>query len=410
MKIEDIQNFYRKEIEEDFYPYWKEQEDLSYGGVLNCINNQGTEKISNEKFTWSQGRYLWVLSKISELKKNDNLKKIDEVHLKEQAKKTFDFIKNNAFTPEGTCYYLLDQKGEPLIDPVSGLYEASIFADCFAMIGISQYIRVFGVKEELGLAKKLYGLIKSRITSNNFKTEPYPIPEGYKNHSIPMIMLNTTYEYMIMLESLGENLEEDNSYLLELVEELLTEFYDDDLIREFISNEEREDKYLLDRHINPGHTIEDLWFIIEALTKYGDLNSELEKITSIAKKTFNIGWDKEYGGLFRFVDKDGGKPKGEVEEESYVKLIQDTHDMKLWWPHSELLYLPLLLHKHHGDQYYLEWYQKVHDYVFEVFPEKNQKEWVQIRERNGTPVEKLVALPVKDPFHILRNYIKIIEL
>lgn len=410
MEIKKIQDFYKKEIETNFYPYWREQEDLVYGGVLNCINNQGTKRISNEKFTWSQGRYLWVLSKLYELKEKGILNDIDEKHLKKHAEKTYEFIKNHAFTPEGTCYYLLDQEGSALIDPVSGLYEASIFADCFAMIGMSQYIRVFHKREELGLAKKLYGLIKSRIIEKNFKTEPYPIPQGYKNHSIPMIMLNTTYEYMIMLEALGEDTEEHKEYLLQLVEELLTDFYENDLIREFISTEDRKDQYLLDRHINPGHTIEDLWFIMEALSQYGDVEKNLEKITSIAKKTFNIGWDKEFGGLLRFVDKDGGEPKGEVTDESYVKLIQNTHNMKLWWPQSELLYLPLLLYKHHEDKSYIDWYQEVHNYVFDVFPEENQKEWVQIRERDGTPVEKVVALPVKDPFHILRNFIKIVEL
>ena len=37
-------------------------------------------------------------------------------------------------------------------------------------------------------------------------------------------------------------------------------------------------------------------------------------------------------------------------------------------------------------------------------------EWIQIRTREGKPQEKVVALPVKDPYHIIRNVILIIEL
>ena len=37
-------------------------------------------------------------------------------------------------------------------------------------------------------------------------------------------------------------------------------------------------------------------------------------------------------------------------------------------------------------------------------------EWIQIRDRQGKPEEKVVALPVKDPFHITRAYLHIIDL
>ena len=35
---------------------------------------------------------------------------------------------------------------------------------------------------------------------------------------------------------------------------------------------------------------------------------------------------------------------------------------------------------------------------------------MQIRMRDGRPQEKVVALPVKDPFHITRNLCLILEL
>ena len=52
----------------------------------------------------------------------------------------------------------------------------------------------------------------------------------------------------------------------------------------------------------------------------------------------------------------------------------------------------------------LDWYWKAHDYTFETFPNPDRivGEWIQIRDRQGSPESKVVALPVKDPFHIAR--------
>ena len=88
----------------------------------------------------------------------------------------------------------------------------------------------------------------------------------------------------------------------------------------------------------------------------------------------------------------------------------DTWDMTLWRTHSEILYLFPLLYKLTGDKEMADLYKKSSDYVFATFPNHELGEWIQIRKRDGTPEEKLVALPVKDPFHILRNFIKIVEL
>ena len=84
--------------------------------------------------------------------------------------------------------------------------------------------------------------------------------------------------------------------------------------------------------------------------------------------------------------------------------------MKLWWPHSEVLYLFPLLYKLTGNKEMKLLYEKSADYIFSVFPNNEEGEWNQICRREGIPEEKVVALPVKDPFHIMRSFIKIIEL
>lgn len=56
--------------------------------------------------------------------------------------------------------------------------------------------------------------------------------------------------------------------------------------------------------------------------------------------------------------------------------------------------------------------KKVFEYVYQTFPNEDLeiREWIQIRTREGKPEDKAVALPVKDPYHIIRNLRLILEL
>jgi N-acylglucosamine 2-epimerase len=141
----------------------------------------------------------------------------------------------------------------------------------------------------------------------------------------------------------------------------------------------------------------------------------ISKIAAITKNTFEIGWDNEYGGLLHYCSVTGGEPvgcgEGVEDQPMYHQLLNSWGD-KLWWVHSEALYTTLLCYERTGDQEFLNLYKKVFDYTYEIFPNPDReiREWIQIRQRNGEPQNKVVALPVKDPYHIVRNYILIIEL
>jgi mannose/cellobiose epimerase-like protein (N-acyl-D-glucosamine 2-epimerase family) len=56
--------------------------------------------------------------------------------------------------------------------------------------------------------------------------------------------------------------------------------------------------------------------------------------------------------------------------------------------------------------------RQVHDYTFATFPnpDRNVGEWIQIRDRQGRPLDKVVGLPVKDPYHLTRNLLLLVEL
>ncbi len=411
MQLNEHMGFYISRIEDDFLPYWFRFVDNEYGGILNCINNYGEVLLKEDKFTWSQGRWLWVLSSVYELAEQGILTKIDKNFIKEQMRMTFDFLAKHSIGEKSVCNFRLSRAGKAIIDEDTGRYDSSIYADCFALIGIANYIKTQGLSQFIPIAEKLFLSIVNRIKKGDYLTQPYPVPIGYKAHGIPMIMTNVVTEVVLMKHRFDLDCEQEKHLGKELLDEVFTDFYDGDgLIYEYVKKDEKNKTTVLQNHINPGHTLEAVWFYYEMAELLGCESEYIDTLNKIVKTTFALGWDEEHGGLLRFVGKDGEKPTGECENETYERLILSTWDMKLWWCHSEAMYVLLLFYRLTGDEEMLRLYEKVKKYSFDTFPNKECGEWVQIRQRDGTPEEKVVALPVKDPFHILRNFIKIIEL
>jgi len=63
----------------------------------------------------------------------------------------------------------------------------------------------------------------------------------------------------------------------------------------------------------------------------------------------DYGWDKEFGGIYYFMDRKGCPPQ------------QLEWDQKLWWVHIETLISLLKGYQLTGDKQCLDWFEKVHD-------------------------------------------------
>ncbi|MGD6831825.1 AGE family epimerase/isomerase [Sutcliffiella halmapala] len=410
--MKEINDFYQKEIVENFWPFWEKSFDHKHGGVFTCYTNDRLQLVSKDKYTWSQGRFLWLCSELYQLTTEGRLP-LDPVALKGMADKTYAFLKKHTLTEENHVLYAVTEDGKRM----EGQADISIYADCFFVLGVNKYAEVFHNAEAFHLALAVYGTINSRVMEGRVKTEPYPIPEGYLSHSLPMILLNVAQEIEETAGRFSFSIEDpDVRKSGELSRYILEQFIAEDGRCIELKRENGESGgSILEEHLNPGHTLEAIWFHIHSLKEWKESEREavLEKLSKAAIRALESGWDEEYGGLLRFVDKDGGKPTGRVQdEEPYCVLIRNTWDTKLWWPHSESLYTLLLLHNHTKDEVFMEWYRKVAEYTFRTFPNPDKQigEWIQIRSRDGEPLNKVVALPVKDPFHVIRNFILIMKL
>jgi N-acylglucosamine 2-epimerase len=126
--------------------------------------------------------------------------------------------------------------------------------------------------------------------------------------------------------------------------------------------------------------------------------------------SLQLGWDSKWGGLLRYVDAEGGEPKGWCDGSAFSQLVASTWDMKLWWPHVEAIYACARFYQATRDDRFAMWYARLKQYTYDTFPSEKGEEWIQIRTRTGVPQERIVALPVKDPYHIMRMHLLMLNM
>ncbi len=417
--IKSLLSFYENELKENILSFWLSRcVDLENGGFVNCFDNSGETLVSDDKYTWSQGRFVWIWSKLASMKGN-TFSEEEKKHFLQLAKHGRDFLYNHCLMAKDDwrCVFLMDAKGNAKYVDGIDVLDSSIFADCFVAAGFAMYSALTKDIESWEFAKNLYTSIYKRIKQNSFNSLPYPIGTEYRMHSIPMIGTNLACE----MYRAAQIIEPDicNNYKVDIQafsSDILNNFVDkNNILHEIISKDNTFVEGLFGDHINPGHTLEDMWFQLDA----ADILHEpqrLDKISDIARKAFEHGWDQKFEGYLHFTNSFGGEITGSYDkdmcDEAQLRLVYGDWDSKLWWVHSESLYTSLLLYFRTKDPQFLSYYSRVSDYVFKTFPNQDPsiREWKQIRTREGKPQEKVVALPVKDPYHITRNYILIIEL
>ena len=418
LKLKPYLDSLKKELNESLLFFWMDRcLDRKNGGYFNCFTNDGSRLIATDKYTWSQGRFLWMFSRLASTKSELFCQKERETFLS-FAKSGRDFLMKHVLLPEAPlrCAFLTDAEGNPKTVEGHEGYDLSISADCFVVMGFAAYSRAAGDAEAFRFAKDLGESVYERYESGNYRSLPYPVPRGYQTHAKPMILTH------LFCELYRSALLFDPEYAALLLprleqchEEIFRVFADEnDLIHEFSDSEGNFTDSLFCQHVNPGHTLEDLWFQWEAADLLKQ-NRHRDRISKIAVKTLELGWDAEFGGIYHFVPCDGIETEyqaGEMAEEAQMKLVLDDWGSKLWWVHSEAIYTSLLLYLKTENEAFFQWFQKIFDYTFRTFPNPDPtvREWIQIRTREGLPQDKVVALPVKDPYHIIRNVLMCIEL
>lgn len=402
----------RTELGGNILPFWQRTLDPERGGIFNCWNNAGTRRVSRDKFTWSQGRFAWLWSRLAECAAHGRVPG-DADAFRVQAGRTVRFLQEHAFLPDGRCAFLLSETGE-LKEAIPGRGPApSIYADCFVVMGFAEYARVSGDTAALETAWRLFTSIEARVAAGPVPTHPEPTPAGYTSHAIAMITLNLTLVLGEAAAGLRHTLADEIRVRTRAAAQRIFAVFlqPDGRIVESRPDTGGLSTTLLARHVNPGHALECLWMLLTVAEREGRADW-LERARAAVRFALERGWDEEHGGLLHYVDCAGGPPCGVTGDSVYEGNVVATWDTKLWWVHSEALYTSALGYRLTGDEGLRAWFERLWAYTLRVFPNPDRAvgEWIQIRDRRGAPLERVVALPVKDPYHIARNLIQLTEL
>ena len=359
--------------------------DREHGGVYTCLDRYG-RVYSTDKSVWMQGRCGWIFAYLCHVygPKKEWL---------EASKSCLDFMEKYCINPDadGRMYFTVTADGKPLRQ------RRYYFSEAFYAIANAEYYGVTGEKECLERAKKAYNIYwdlwhgAKDPTGLGPKTEPQT--RSGRAFGLPMIYLNVT-SVMLRVDPENKALYEERAQ--GCVDDIFKYHVHPELhcVLENVGvNGEANLDYTDGRIVNPGHDIEGVWFLLEHAKRTGN-----KELVAKAEELFNwaikAGWDEEYQGLLYFVDCLGNPP------EAYA------HDMKLGWPHDEILISSLMLYRDTGKEEYLDWYFRTMDYCKEHFSDSEAGEWYGYLRRDGKPTEPSTkGSTFKGPFHLPRMLI-----
>lgn len=356
MDFQKLAGEYKSELLDSVLPFWLEHsQDKQYGGYFTCLERDGSV-YDTDKFIWLQGREVWLFSMLY-----NKVEKRPE--WLECALQGAEFLKKYGHDGNYNWYFSLTRDGRPLVDPYN------IFSYTFATMAFAQLAIASGDAGYAAIAKKTFDRVLEKRSNPKGKwCKAHPGTRPIKDFALPMILCNLSLEIeqLIDRELIDETIET-------CLHEVMEVFYQKDLGL-IVENVSAEDNSLVDsfegRSINPGHSLEAMWFIMDLGKRLGrpDL---IGKAVEIALATIEYGWDKQYGGIFYFMDR-LGRPQQQLE-----------WDQKLWWVHIESAITMIKAYQLTGNKECLAWFQKLHDYMWTHFKDPKYPEWFGYLNRRG---------------------------
>ncbi len=368
--------------------FWLEKGmDKKYGGVYTCLDRTG-EIYSTDKSVWMQGRCGWMFAHLC------HVYGVKQEWL-DASKSCLDFMEKYCINHEAgdRMYFTVTEDGQPLRQ------RRYYYSEAFYASANAEYYGITGEKIYLERARRAYNLYwdLAHGAKDPVGMGPKTIPETRTGRSfgLPMIILNVIG---ILLRVDPENKAEYEERAQQCVDEIFTYFVKPDmkcLLENVAVDGTPRLNFTEGRIVNPGHDIEGVWFMLEHAKRTGD-TSLVPKAAEIFDWAIEAGWDKEYGGLLYFVDCLGKPP------EAY------EHDMKLWWPHNEILIASMMLYRDTKEEKYLDWFYTTLDYCQKHFSDPEYGEWYGYLRRDGLPtMPSTKGSTFKGPFHLPRCLIMV---
>jgi N-acylglucosamine 2-epimerase len=365
---------YYNELVHNILPFWlANSKDEQNGGFFTCLDRQGNV-YDTDKFMWLQGREVWAFSYMYHHVQANTQWLNMALH-------GANFMEKFGRDAGGNWYFSLTANGQPLVQPYN------IFSDCFACMAFAALDKASPNEAYKKIALDTFNNIIAR--KDNWKgvyNKAYPGTRSLKNFSLPMILCNLALELEHIIGT-----DKVNSFIPEVVHEVMEVFYhaETGLILENVYADGSFCNSFEGRLLNPGHAIEAMWFIMDLGKRNNDV-ALIDKACKIMLHTLEYAWDKEYGGIYYFLDIYNHPPQ------------QLEWDQKLWWVHVETLVALAKGYALTGNTKCLQWFEKVHNYTWQHFKDEEHSEWFGYLNRRGEVLLPLKGGKWKGCFHMPR--------
>lgn len=381
-EIRRLADYYRKQLTEDIVPFWQARAvDPEYGGYFNCFDRKGN-RCGDMKCGWFVGRDLYTFSSLYRLfGPNEEWKAAAESGRR--------FLTEKALNPDGRMNRLMKRDGSVLDG------ETSIFTDHFAVKALFSYIRAFDKKEDIPLAGRLFQTLLQNVSRPEILAAECP-DERFRKHALNFMTLIVAME--------GKELFRD------IARPVIDRCLHDSLYVFAVDSEEapleyvaKDGKPLLTgpgRIVDPGHTMESLWFAMLEGLERGD-PAPIQRAGRILDWVIDRSWDGEYGGFFQNVDVYQTEPEVPYRSSRYADIDAAWSD-KIWWVQAEALNALAMSALLNGSERHFQYFLKQHEFCREFLSDPEYGEWYGILKRDGKILSDRKGFELKGPYHVPR--------
>lgn len=359
--------------------------DAEYGGYRTQISRRGVV-FGEDKNVWAQARQCWTFAAL--------YNRIEaRAEWLDAARLGRDFLVRHAWAGHGRWHYLLSRTGELLDDSLS------LASDCNAMMALAEFAVATGCDDDQALIAETFDQFERRFG-------PPAVDQWHHFSLAPDRLWLAPFMLVagmapVLRPVLGA--ERIDPLAPKAIHTITQTFARpaEQRVFEVLHLDGSPVDTPSGRRLNPGHALEASWFCLEEALRMGDTQT-VDRCVEMVRWSFDLGHDPEYGGLFAFVDRDGGRPLGPETMNPWG----DRWDDKLWWVQSESLYALALAASLAADAGLCDRFDQLSDFVQRYQIDHEHGEWYESLHRSGEPRSALKGSWIKCIFHVTRNLMK----
>ncbi len=390
--IKDVKNH----LETKIIPFWNKMIDRENGGFYGEVDENLNILKEAEKGGIATARFLWTYSRLAN--------HYGDPIYKEYADHIYDFLVTKVLdNDKGGIYWLVDYKGNPS-EPTKHVY-----AQSFAVYGLSEYYKLTGKEEALKYAMDLFNIIETTgfDQENQAYLEEFDVnwnPQSNDKLSelevVASITQNTHLHilegYTTLLEVTSD--ERVKKALIKLIDTFYNKIYNADLkcFNVFFDSKWNS---IIDTE-SYGHDIEATWLLDAAMDVVLSVDSDEELVSKYKKyKKMNID-------VAASVKEKAFKDSSLIAERVNDKI----NPQRIWWAQAESMVGFYNQYQKTNDVEYLKIVEEFWKYINEVIVDhRDGGEWHWDERHNYEKVDNYIAGPWKTNYHNVRACLELIE-